>query len=261
MPTLKEEILLTLEEGAYFLLNPYIYLKYTSNYSQKSFYTTIRRLEKRGLIQKFKREGIKHLKLTNLGQAVLENHRSDSKKHLPAWDQKWRLVIFDVPESKTELRKYLRKYLIKMGFGKVQRSVWISPYGYRKEVSQYLEKLKLKDFVYQLLVEDFEGLSGEEIATTFWDLQGIHNKYVIFCRDWTERLIEMEKLKELEYTRVKPPETEADVYQRYMSCLTWDYQAILSRDPCLPMELLPDDWGGKIAQEFVKTCSQKFPVG
>lgn len=250
MPTLKEEILLSLEERVFFLLNPYIYLKYASHYSQKSIYTTVRRLEKRGLIRKFQREGKKHLKLTELGKAVLEKHRADSKKHRPPWDQKWRLVIFDVPESKTELRKYLRTYLITMGFGKVQRSVWISPYDYRIEVKQYLKKIKLSDFVYQLLVENFQGLTGEEIATTFWDLQGLHNKYVKFCRDWTERLSKLEDIRQ------ESTEPDADIFQRYMSHLTWDYQAILSQDPHLPMELLPSDWGGTSAKKFVEKCKR-----
>ena len=254
MPTLKEELLLTLEEGVYLLLNPYMYLTSTSLYSQKSIYTTAHRLEKMGLIRKFEREGKKHLKLTALGKAVLEKHRADSKKHRPPWDRKWRLVIFDVPESKAELRKYLRTYLFKMGFAKAQRSVWISPYGYRKEVSQYLKKLKLSEFVYQLLVEEFKGLTGKEIAATFWDLQGIHNKYVKFRRDWTERLSELEEMEDARKDSSGP----ADISQRYMTRLTWDYQAILSRDPHLPMELLPADWGGAAAAKFVEDCRKRY---
>jgi len=252
MPTLKEQILLTLEEGAFFLLNPYISLKFSTHYSQNSIYTTVHRMEKRGLIRKFEREGKKHLKLTTRGKAVLEKHRANSKKQRPPWDQKWRLVIFDVPESKAELRKCLRRYLITMGFGKAQRSVWISPYDFRKEIRMYLRKLKLSDFVYQLLVENFEGLTGEEIATTFWDLENISNKYVKFYRDWSERL------NGIEDNMKETADPDLAILQRHMKHLNWDYQAILSRDPSLPMELLPADWGGKIAQEFVQTYKQKF---
>jgi len=45
MPTLIEEILLTLGDGAYCELNPDIYLKSQSHYSQNSFYTTVHRME------------------------------------------------------------------------------------------------------------------------------------------------------------------------------------------------------------------------
>ena len=80
MPTLKEEILLLLEEGVFFLLNPYIYLKHTSQYSPKSIYTTVHRLECIGLVRKFKQEGKIHLKLTNPGKAFLEKHRAGEIK-------------------------------------------------------------------------------------------------------------------------------------------------------------------------------------
>ncbi len=118
MPTFKELILLTLEECTSVLLNPYMLMRFSSHYSQNSFYTTINRIEKQGLIEKFEREGKKHLKLTARGKAILEKHRTDSIKPRPLWDNKWRLVIFDVPESKAQLRKYLRAYLITLGFGK-----------------------------------------------------------------------------------------------------------------------------------------------
>ncbi|HDL63788.1 MAG TPA: hypothetical protein ENH12_00215 [Proteobacteria bacterium] len=35
--------------------------------------------------------------------------------------------------------------------------------------------------------------------------------------------------------------------------LLWDYQSILSRDPHLPSEFLPDDWGREKAKSFIET--------
>lgn len=254
MPTFKEQILLILEECTSVLLNPYMFMKFSSHYSQNSFYTTVNRIEKEGLIERFEREGKKHLKLTIQGKAILEKHRAASSKPRPPWDKKWRLVIFDVPENKAQLRKYLREYLITLGFGKAQRSVWISPYNFRKEIRTYLRKLKLSDFVYQLLVEDFEGLSGEEITAEFWDIESIHNKYIKFYRRWTEKTDEIKKIT------ADNPDPE-EVILQYIKNLTWDYQTIISQDPHLPLELLPPDWGGKTAQEFVKTCRKKFSDG
>ncbi|HDL63887.1 MAG TPA: hypothetical protein ENH12_00710, partial [Proteobacteria bacterium] len=60
MPTFKELILLTLEECTSVLLNPYMLMRFSSHYSQNSFYTTINRIEKQGLIEKFEREGKIH---------------------------------------------------------------------------------------------------------------------------------------------------------------------------------------------------------
>ncbi|MDP8215380.1 MAG: CRISPR-associated endonuclease Cas2 [Candidatus Euphemobacter frigidus] len=204
------------------------------------------------MVRKSKQGRKTHLKLTARGKAFLEKHHALSNKSRPPWDRRWRLVIFDVPESKAELRKYLREYLIAMGFGKVQRSVWISPYDFREEIERYIRKLKLSNYVLQLLVEDFEGLSGEQIATTFWDLKSVHSKYVKFYRHWSERMNKLEELMR-ETTNSDPV-----LCRRYIASLNWDYQAALARDPYLPIELLPDDWGGKIAQKFVQECRNKF---
>ena len=253
MTAIKTQILLALEECADILLNPYMLMRFSTHYSQSSFYTTTYRMEKAGLIKKFEKEGKKHLKLTSRGKAIIDRHRADSNKFRPDWDHKWRLVIFDVPESKAELRKYLRSYLVALGFGKAQRSVWISPHDFRKEIKTYLRKLKLSDYVYQLLVEDFEGLSGEEIAAEFWDLGSIHNKYINFFGDWRE------KLSKIEDTQRETTDPDSLILWRYMNHLIWDYQAVLSQDPHLPLELLPADWGGTSAAQFVEDCQKKFP--
>lgn len=251
MPTLKEEILLLLEEGAYFLLNPYIYLRHTSQYSPESIYTTVSRLEKKGLIRKFKREGKKQLKLTNLGKAVLEKHRADARSPQLRWDSRWRLVIFDIPEEIAPLRKYLRVYLRGMGFGKVQRSIWISPYDHRKKIRQFLKKLKLSDFVYQLLVDNFEGLSENLMVASFWDLPSLQNRYSGLYRDWSKRLAGFKK------STAEISDFDQNVFQAYVRHLTWDYQAILADDPLLPRRLLPDDWSGTSARRFVRRWQKK----
>ncbi len=252
MPTLKEEILLLLEEGFYFLLNPWTYLGHSARYSPGSLYTTVTRLEQKGLIKKITRKGRKQLKLTSLGKAVLEKHRTDANKQRPSWDRKWRLVIFDIPERQAELRQHLRAYLKAMGFGKVQRSVWISPYDHSSEIRRYLRKIQLSDFVFQLLVDIFEGLPGDMIASSFWDLQRLHDQYIKFSRDWTVRLGKLEK------SAKKSADFDAALLRRCLSHLTWDYQSIAALDPHLPLELLPADWGGTAARKLVENWQKKY---
>ena len=46
-----------------------------------------------------------------------------SKKGPPAWDGRWRLVIFDIPESLREARHHIRRLLKELGFQQLQLSV------------------------------------------------------------------------------------------------------------------------------------------
>lgn len=57
------------------------------------------------------------------------------------WDGKWRIVFFDVEEVKRKKRDELRRYLKKLGFWQMQRSVWVCPYNCEDEVKYLREVL------------------------------------------------------------------------------------------------------------------------
>ena len=51
-----------------------------------------------------------------------------------SWDGKWRLLLFDVPESMKRAREALREKLKQLGFFQFQKSVWIYPYRCENEI-------------------------------------------------------------------------------------------------------------------------------
>lgn len=50
------------------------------------------------------------------------------------WDRKWRIVLFDIPETKRTARNNLILKLKELGFTQLQRSVWVHPFHCRQEV-------------------------------------------------------------------------------------------------------------------------------
>lgn len=64
------------------------------------------------------------------------------------WDDKWRLVIFDIAELKKKHREAFRGKLKQLGFYQLQKSVWAYPYDCRAEID---------------LLRDFFGLDKEEL--------------------------------------------------------------------------------------------------
>ena len=44
------------------------------------------------------------------------------------WDNKWRVLVFDIPEKKRILRNRIRRTLRSIGFKLLQGSVWVYPY-------------------------------------------------------------------------------------------------------------------------------------
>lgn len=70
-----------------------------------------------------------------------------------AWDGKWRMVIFDLPQSFAGNRDFLRQRLVNLGFIQVQKSVWSFPFDCEKEVNFLIESIKTKPYVYFLISE------------------------------------------------------------------------------------------------------------
>jgi len=87
-------------------------------------------------------DGTARVVLTGKGKEIAIEY--DTKKikckKLKKWDKKWRIVIFDIPEDERAKRDVFRMRLKKLGFFELQKSVWISPINYGREI-EYLIKV------------------------------------------------------------------------------------------------------------------------
>ncbi len=97
-----------------------------------------------------------YLKITTRGELVLKNMRATGFK-LPKpkrWDKKWRVLIFDIKESRKPLRDKIRKTLISIGFVHLQHSVWVYPYDCEELITLLKADFKIgKDLLYMIVDE------------------------------------------------------------------------------------------------------------
>lgn len=87
-------------------------------------------LEKQGFIKFVKKGDKKFATLTPKGKKEIEKYLLyDLEIKKPKkWDRKWRIVSFDIKNTKTPLRNLLRHHLKRLGFVQYQKSIWIHPY-------------------------------------------------------------------------------------------------------------------------------------
>ncbi len=116
------------------------------NESYRKVYTHIYQLEKRGYLEKYKHKDIEYIRISPKGEATLENTKRVK-------DTKWKMIIFDIPESQRPIRDYLRVKLKQLGFKKWQNSIWVTPYKLPEEVVNELQVLSEKFFVRLITVE------------------------------------------------------------------------------------------------------------
>lgn len=63
------------------------------------------------------------------------------------WDGKWRIVIYDIPESHKQSRQRLTKTLHSLGCFQLQKSTWISPFPCRNEIEIIATHYDIDSFV------------------------------------------------------------------------------------------------------------------
>lgn len=104
--------------------------------SKKKVYDTLFRLTGQGLVN-----------LENDRYSISEDggiliHTIDKKR-----DGIWKIIIFDIPEAKRQVRNVLRSKLSSLGFKKWQNSTWISPYTLAPEIEAELNELAKHYFI------------------------------------------------------------------------------------------------------------------
>lgn len=197
----------------------------------------VARLEKRRLVERDKDSPNHRLyRLTAEGRLHALGGRDPEVCWARAWDGKWRVVLYDVPNHKSNHRTRLRQYLRTRGFGYLQKSVWISPH----PLSQEQEILKGGDINVEsfLLLEGqaHAGESDEEIVDGAWDFNQINRLYQQH----------LNILKQHSSLLLKSPLS-------FKSLLRWAaserraWLRAVKQDPLLPKQLLPSNYLGKKA--------------
>ena len=116
------------------------------------------RLKEKGLIEIIEINGKKVVRITRKGEDKLDFfEKHNFKLKIPKkWDGRWRVVIFDIKESKKKIRERLRITLIQIGFLKLQNSVWIYPYDCEDPISLLKADFKIGKDVLYMIVEKLE---------------------------------------------------------------------------------------------------------
>ena len=107
------------------------------------------------LVQEVDKNGDVRVTLSKRGKwevGILNLFRKSNKD----WDGKWRIVIFDIPESKRYIRRELRRAVTMYGFVKLQQSVWVYPYPCQDFVELIRSYLEIKKDVISITAASIE---------------------------------------------------------------------------------------------------------
>ncbi len=73
------------------------------------------------------------------------------------WDKKWRIIMFDIPETHKTIRDYISRHLRLIGFKQLQRSVFIFPYPIDEFVAVLREEFpEISKYIIYLTADDLD---------------------------------------------------------------------------------------------------------
>lgn len=213
-------------------------------YSRHNFLQVVRRSLKTKDIEMIVKDGEKYLCLTSQG-------RNEIKRNFPIanlirkWNRKWVLVIFDIEEKSRKTRNMLRNKLKNLGFGLLQKSIWVTPLPIARELLEYMAENNLSDSVFVFEISCMLLGDPQVLARKIWKLKELEeeankiknriDETSSLIRTYDDRLKKSEA-KSTNMTLKKKME-KAKRNQRGVNRMR--LQLLVSLPP-LPLELLPE---------------------
>jgi DNA-binding transcriptional regulator PaaX len=146
-------------------------------YKRRNFLQLVDRNLKTGNIDKIIKDGRPYLRLTSAGKSNLVRDfpiLNLTKK----WDKKWVIVVFDIEEKSKFVRDSLRNKLKSLGFGMLQKSIWISPLSIREDMKEFIDSIGLSEYVFVMEVSGFILGDPKELARNIWNLDELESEYI-----------------------------------------------------------------------------------
>lgn len=205
-------------------------------YQKSYFVEALSRKVRTGEMKKIIRNGEVYLSLTRRGQDTAQRLFPYRALQSQKWDGEWLVVIFDIPEKKKRNREALRNKLYELGFGKLQRSVFISPFNVYEDLVEFLENWELSK---QALVIESKKLwveNEKEMVERIWKVSRINKAYKELVKEAGEK--------------------ENDIKE-----WTDKYFETLLSDPFLPKQLISSDWAASEAGDIFKKLIEQLGRG
>ncbi len=141
------------------------------------------------------------------------------------WDGKWRVISYEIPEKKRELRDRLRREMQGWGLGPWHRSFWLTPH----PILEYLRDLvsqKEEEQYIQAFNADHTFGDKEVLIEKVWGKSSLDKQYRELFKKWHDIL--------------SGKEEKIEKFKKVVN----EYVELLKVDPGLPKELVGEQWIG-----------------
>ncbi|MFC4619127.1 phenylacetic acid degradation operon negative regulatory protein PaaX [Camelliibacillus cellulosilyticus] len=210
-------------------------------HNEQSVRAAMSRMNKQGWVASRKEGNKSYYRLTDRGVKRMDEAAHRIFKLQPdAWDGKWRLFTYTIPEERRQVRDELRQELIWSGFGQLAGGLWITPNDLHDQVNDIIDKYGIRESVSFFISENAGPKENKRLVSECWDIDTINERYDAFIKLYSEKyILDKNKIE-------KGLMNDQSCFARRTN-LVHEYRKFLFVDPGLPLELLPEKWLGDTA--------------
>lgn len=189
--------------------------------------------------------------ITELGRSFIQTINQKPLLYNAKWDGMWHVVMVEIPETERKKRDQFRTDIIQAGFGLLHNSVYISPWSYKEETAQLIQKHGIENHVTLFRgTMEYRDITPER-AQVIWQLDEIEAMYAEKWR-WYEEQFEPE-MNRILHSKAEPLE----LFLLYLHLGEVTSELYLS-DPMLPEALLPKHWRGRTVLLHFQQCLDRL---
>ncbi|HEX7542690.1 MAG TPA: PaaX family transcriptional regulator C-terminal domain-containing protein [Patescibacteria group bacterium] len=141
------------------------------------------------------------------------------------WDGKLRIISYEIPEKKREIRDRLRREMQGWGLGPWHRSFWLTPHPILTTLKSLTSQKEEEQYI-QAFEADHTFGDRQILIEKVWGKSNLDKSYRELFKKWHEVLSSNDE--------------KIDKFKKVIG----EYVNLLRQDPGLPKELIGDNWIG-----------------
>jgi len=141
------------------------------------------------------------------------------------WDGKWRVISYEIPEKKREIRDRLRREMQGWGLGPWHRSFWLTPHPIITTLKTLTSQKEEERYIQAFQADHVFG-DREILIEKVWLKTNLDKLYRGLFKKWHDIL-----------------SSQAEKIDKFKKVVS-EYISLLRQDPGLPKELIGETWIG-----------------
>jgi phenylacetic acid degradation operon negative regulatory protein len=197
--------------------------------------SALSRITREGWLLARRNGGAPRYGLSARGHELIEEGTRRIYGHRSAWDGRWLLVSYSLPEPRRGQRDRLRQGLSFLGLGSLGNGLFVTPHDLRAQVRDLIRRSGVEADVTMHHGTLEWPTDPAQVVARAWDLGHLGARYAAFLQSLTEE------------RRAAGAPTDRQAFERRF-LLTHEFRRFPFDDPDLPDALLPSGWVGTAAR-------------